>query len=296
MQWTPGGESQDIEDRRGESGGGGGGGFGFGGGGGFGGLHLGIGGTLLLIVLSLVFRTNLFNMVGGGGAATAPAAVHGPANVNASATETREVQLVSFVLDDVQHTWEKLLPQQANIPYRHAKLVLFRDGIQSACGQAETASGPFYCPEDQKVYIDLAFYEELKSRFGAPGEFAQAYVLAHEIGHHVQKLLGIESKVRRLQEQNPSEEKALSVRLELQADCFAGVWGNSTEQRKIIDENDVAAGLRAAAAVGDDRLQKMATGRVNPESFTHGSSAQRMQWFKQGLSSGNISSCNTFAK
>lgn len=295
MQWTPGGESQDIEDRRGESGGGGGGGFGFGGGG-FGGVHLGIGGTLLLIVLSLVFRTNLFNFAGGGGSATAPAAVHGPANVNESSTETREVQLVSFVLDDVQHTWEKLLPQQANIPYRHAKLVLFRNAIQSACGQAESATGPFYCPGDEKVYIDLSFYNELKSRFGAPGEFAQAYVLAHEVGHHVQKLLGIENKVRRLQEQNPSEEKPLSVRLELQADCFAGVWGNSTEQRKIIDQADIAAGLQAAAAVGDDRLQKMATGHVNPESFTHGSSAQRMQWFKQGLSSGNISSCNTFAK
>lgn len=293
MNWTPGGESQDIEDRRGDSGGGGG--FGFGGGGGFGGIHLGIGGTIILLLLSLVFRTNLFSLFSGGGGGTAVTRpVERGADPSRNDTEKREVQLVSFVLDDVQHTWEKLLPAQANVPYHHAKLVLFRDSIQSACGQAESATGPFYCPGDEKVYIDLGFYDELAKRFGAPGEFAQAYVLAHEIGHHVQKLLGIESKVRRLQQSNPGEQNALSVRLELQADCFAGVWGNSTEQRKIIDNSDVAAGLAAAAAVGDDRLQKMARGSVNPESFTHGSSAQRTHWFQQGLTSGNVSSCNTF--
>jgi hypothetical protein len=197
---------------------------------------------------------------------------------------------VSFVLDDVQHTWEKLLPA-SGVPYRHAKLVLFRDSIQSACGRAESATGPFYCPGDEKVYIDLGFYDELRERFGAPGEFAQAYVLAHEIGHHVQKLLGIEGKVRRLQERNPSAQNSLSVQLELQADCFAGVWGNSTEQRNIIDQSDIAAGLRAAAAVGDDRLQRMTTGHVTPESFTHGSSAQRTSWFRRGLESGRVDAC-----
>jgi hypothetical protein len=204
------------------------------------------------------------------------------------------VQFVSFVLDDVQQTWDKMLPQQANVPYRHAKLVLFRDYTDSGCGAAQSATGPFYCPEDEKVYIDLSFFDELRSRFGAPGEFAQAYVIAHEIGHHVQKLLGIEGKVQNLRRRDPSEANPLSVRLELQADCFAGVWGHSTEQRRIVDDADVRAGLQAAAAVGDDRLQRMATGHVSPESFTHGSSEQRMRWFQSGLDSGQISACNTF--
>jgi predicted metalloprotease len=159
---------------------------------------------------------------------------------------------------------------------------------------AQDAIGPFYCPEDEKVYLDLSFFHELKTRFGAPGEFAQAYVIAHEVGHHVQKLMGIEPKVRQLQERRPDEAKPLSVRLELQADCFAGIWANSTEQRKIIDASDVASALGAAAAVGDDRLQRMSTGHVSPETFTHGSSAQRVGWFKRGLASGQISACNTF--
>jgi len=172
--------------------------------------------------------------------------------------------------------------------------VLFRDEVQSACGLAESATGPFYCPADEKVYLDLGFFDELRSRFGAPGEFAEAYVIAHEIGHHAQKIMGIEAKVHRLQQSNPSERNPLSVGLELQADCFAGVWGKTTRERNIIDQSDVAAGLRAAASVGDDRLQKMATGRVSPESFTHGSSAQRTQWFKTGLDGGEIGNCNTF--
>jgi hypothetical protein len=190
----------------------------------------------------------------------------------------------------VQHTWEKLLPA-TGASYRHAKLVLFRNLIQSSCGSAESATGPFYCPGDEKVYIDLGFFDELKQRFGAPGEFAQAYVIAHEIGHHVQKLLGIESRSRRLQRANPSSANEVSVGLELQADCFAGVWGKSTEQRNIVDQSDIEAGLRAAAAVGDDRLQKMATGHVSPESFTHGSSAQRVASFRRGLDSGQPSAC-----
>src|ERR1019366_4993261 len=234
MQWTPGGDRSDIEDRRGE----GGGGFNFGG---VNGMHLGIGGTLVLIVLSLVFRTNLFSVFDGGGTA-APSASVRPLS-DAGPAENSEIEFVTFVLNDVQRTWEQLLPQ-AGTAYRHTKLVLFRDLTQSGCGTAQTATGPFYCPEDEKVYIDLGFFQELRDRFGAPGEFAQAYVLAHEVGHHVQKLLGIEGKMRRLSHNDPAQANPLSVRLELQADCFAGVWGNATAHRTIIDDADVAAGLR----------------------------------------------------
>jgi len=187
------------------------------------------------------------------------------------------------------------LPMQERVPYHHARLVLFRDSYKSACGMARTAIGPFYCPGDEKVYLDLGFFKELKDRFGAPGEFAQAYVIAHEIGHHVQKILGIEPRVRRLQQSEPGERNPLSVRLELQADCFAGIWGNSTEQRGIVNRTDVNAALHAAAAVGDDRLQRAGQGYVNPESFTHGTSAERVRWFRRGLDTGRISACNTFS-
>lgn len=260
---------------------------------GFGGRHIGIGGALLLLVLSLVFHRNLFTMFLGDSASDQPLATSAPVS---TAAENTEVQFVSFVLDDVQGTWEKLLPAQGGRQYRHAKLVLFRDSIDSACGQAESATGPFYCPDDEKVYLDLGFFDELRSRFGAPGEFAQAYVIAHEIGHHVQKIMGIEGQVQRLRLSNPSAANPLSVRLELQADCFAGMWAMSTEQRKIVDQSDVQAALQAAAAVGDDRLQKMATGHVSPENFTHGSSRERTQWFQTGLNSSQISSCDTFAR
>jgi len=286
MDWTPGGVSNDVEDRRSESGGGGG--FS-----GFGLPHFSIGGILLLGILSLVFHRNLFTLfLGGGSVQDRPAVSSGPVSGGAQNTE---VQFVSFVLDDVQTTWQNLLPAQAGKQYRHAKLVLFRDSFDSPCGQAQSATGPFYCPEDEKVYLDLGFFDQLKNQFGAPGEFAQAYVIAHEIGHHVQKILGIESKVERMRQSNPSEANPISVRVELQADCFAGVWANSTEQRNIVHAADIQAGLRAAAAVGDDRLQKMATGRVSPETFTHGTSQQRDHWFQTGLNSGQISACNTFA-
>jgi predicted metalloprotease len=251
-------------------------------------MHLGIGGTILLLVLSFIFRQNLFN-----GLSPSPTQTVTAPDRQRDAAEAPEVQFVSFVLDDVQHTWEQVLPKSGR-QYRHAKLVLFRDSIDSACGTAESATGPFYCPQDEKVYLDLGFFDELKNRFGAPGEFAQAYVIAHEIGHHVQKQLGIEQQVQRLQEENPRARNPLSVRLELQADCFAGVWGHSTEQRKIIDQADVEAGLRAAASIGDDRLQRMANGRVSPETFTHGTSAQRVEWFRRGLESGQVSACDTF--
>lgn len=285
MKWTPGGESQDIEDRR-DEGDSGGGGFQFGG------MHIGLGGAVVLLVLSLLFKQNFFALLGGGGpGATRVASQPNPAK---DAAEKPLVQFVSFVLDDTQHNWEQILPEQSGKQYRHAKLVLFRNYTQSGCGSAESATGPFYCPEDEKVYIDLGFYDELKQRFGAPGEFAQAYVLAHEVGHHVQKLLGIEAKVRRLQEQNPRQQNPLSVRMELQADCLAGVWAHSTQQRGLLESGDVESALGAAAAVGDDRLQKMARGHVSPETFTHGSSQQRMSWFRKGLDNGSIAACNTF--
>jgi predicted metalloprotease len=253
-------------------------------------MRLGLGGTLLLLVLSIFFRQDLFQLLSTGGSAPAP----GPAAESSrSRGEDREVQFVSFVLDDTQRTWERLLPE-AGATYRHVRLVLYRDLTDSACGTAQSATGPFYCPGDEKVYLDLGFFDELQSRFGAPGEFAQAYVIAHEIGHHVQKLLGIERQARALQRRNPEAANQYSVRLELQADCFAGVWGHSTEQRNIIDQSDVQAGLGAAAAVGDDRLQRMSRGTVSPESFTHGSSTQRMEWFRRGLESGKVSACNTF--
>jgi uncharacterized protein len=291
MRWTPGGSSDDVEDRRDESGGGGGGGFGFGG------MHIGIGGLVILFILSLVFKQNFFALLGGGGAAPGgtSTSVSRP-NPALDETEKPLVQFVTFVLNDTQKTWDETLPQQAGVPYRHAKLVLFRDSTYSGCGGAQAATGPFYCPADEKVYIDLGFYDELKQRFGAPGEFAQAYVLAHEIGHHVQKIIGVESKVRQLQSSNPSQEKPLSVDLELQADCFAGVWAHSTQQRGLLDPGDVESALHAAAAVGDDHIQQMTRGRVQPETFTHGSSQQRMEWFNKGLNSGSISACNTFAQ
>jgi uncharacterized protein len=280
MRWTPGGASDDVEDRRNESGGGG---FQIGG------RHIGLGGFLILLVLSLVFHRNFLALLGP----TSGGTVARPADPARDAAEQHEKDLVSFVLDDTQKTWTQIFASR-NLQYRHAKLVLFRDQIDSACGMAESATGPFYCLEDEKVYIDLGFYDELKQRFGAPGEFAQAYVIAHEIGHHVQKQLGIEGKVMRLQQQDPSSKNALSVRLELQADCMAGIWGHSTDQRDILEQGEVQQGLNAAAAVGDDRLQRMSTGRVNPDSFTHGSSAQRTQWFESGFKSGNLDSCNTF--
>ncbi len=221
------------------------------------------------------------------------AAVHRPDTAR-DERERPEVLFVSFVLDDVQKTWDRILPAQKNMPYHHARLVLYRNSIASACGKASMATGPFYCPGDEKVYLDLEFFNELKRRLGAPGDFAQAYVIAHEIGHHVQKLLGVEGRVRRLREEEPREANPLSVKLELQADCFAGIWAHSTAQRKIVNQTDVNAAMRAAAAVGDDRLQRMGRGYVNPETFTHGTSAQRETWFRRGLDKGEIAACDTF--
>jgi predicted metalloprotease len=285
MRWTPGEQNPDVEDMRGSSGGGGG--FGVG--------RMGIGGFVVLLLLSLIFHRNFFALLGGGGGAPAGSPAAQTAPVNVSPAEAKQADFVGAVLKDVQNTWTQLLPAQANVPYRHAKLDLFRQGIRSGCGYAQTEMGPFYCPADEKVYIDLGFYKELQDRFGASGDFAQAYVIAHEIGHHVQKILGISDKVEQAQQQNPRQAKALSVRLELQADCFAGVWAHSTQQRNILEAGDIDEALNAASAVGDDRIQKQTTGQVNPETWTHGSAAQRSQWFKTGFDSGNIQSCDTFA-
>jgi predicted metalloprotease len=278
MRWTSGGRSTDLEDRRGASPGLGGRA-----------VPIGLGGLALLVVLSLVTGQDFLSLVdpnaGDTTATNAPPAA-------ASPEEERMVEFVSFVLDDSQNTWQQLLGGR----YQRAHLVLFRDGTESACGFAQSATGPFYCPGDHKVYIDLGFYEELKARFGADGEFAQAYVLAHEIGHHVQTLLGTEPRVRQLQQANPSRVNDLSVRLELQADCYAGIWGHSTSQRNILEQGDVEDGLRAAAAIGDDRIQRMAGARVAPERFTHGSSADRVTWFRRGLQSGQPETCNTFGQ
>ena len=284
MRWTPGGTSRNIEDRRGS----GGGGFPVGPG-------MGLGG-LVILVLSLLFGGNIFD---GGGDAPAPTppgqttTQSGDVAVNESPAEKELVQFVSYVLDDAQRIWVEKTPA-LGAEYREAKLVLFRNAVRSGCGVAQSAMGPFYCPLDEKLYIDLGFYDELRRRFGAPGDFAQAYVLAHEIGHHVQKVTGTAGRVREMQERRPELQNELSVRMELQADCYAGVWGKSTEQRQLLEQGDVEEGLNAAAAVGDDRIQEMATGSIHPESFTHGSSEQRKQWFMRGFQSGDPRSCNTF--
>jgi predicted metalloprotease len=288
MDWTPGGLSSDVEDRRGSSGGG------FGGGGG-----LGIVGFLILLVISLVTGRNYIGSYLAGGGAVAS---HSSQPVPGAGSRTgpvapgtdRPAELVSWTLDDVQRTWETLLPKQTGQAYRRSKLVLYDGYTYSGCGTAQSQTGPFYCPADEKVYIDLSFWNELRRLGGSNAEFAQAYVVAHELGHHVQDILGIEQQVRQLSSRNPSQRNILSVDLELQADCLAGVWAHSTEQRNIVHDADIAAGLQAAAAVGDDHLQRMERGAVSPESFTHGSSAQRVGWFKRGLQQGTVAACNTF--
>ena len=283
MRWTRGGTSRDIEDRRGRGPIRGPGGF----------RGLGLGGVVVLLVLSVVFKQDLLSVFGTdlgtgdpGGETAAPAA--------STPAEDSMVAFVSFVLDSAQSFWARTLEREGG-RYEHAQLVLFRDAVESACGLAESATGPFYCPGDGKVFIDLGFYDELSRRFGAPGDFAQAYVLAHEIGHHVQNLLGIERQVRARQSADPEGANQVQVRMELQADCLAGVWGHEAERLGILEAGDVEEGMGAAAAVGDDRLQKMATGRVNPDSFTHGSSESRVRWFLRGFQSGAVSSCDTFS-
>jgi predicted metalloprotease len=285
MRWTP-GDRSNIEDYRGRSG------IGMKAGG------LGVGGLLLMLVLSWATGIDFLSLVGGGGGGGAPTETVGTSGTVASSpAEEKLVDYVDAVMDDTQDTWQRLLGNR----YQPTKARLFRDAIQSACGFAESASGPFYCPGDHYVYLDLGFFEELRNRFGAAGDFAEAYVLAHEVGHHVQNLLGIDGQMRQLQARNPSQRNDLSVRLELQADCFAGVWAHQTNKsgraatgRMEMESGDLEEGLRAAAAIGDDRIQRMSTGHVFPDKFTHGSSEQRVTWLRRGFDGGDPDACQTF--
>jgi predicted metalloprotease len=266
------GDRSNVEDRRGLITGG----------------RLGLGGILVLGVLSIVFRQNLFALVGDQGAATQ---AQGPQAEQRRQAEAPLEKVAVGTFNDAQALWAKKVQG-----YREAKLVLFWEQTQSGCGGAAAATGPFYCPADERVYIDLGFYQELARRFGAPGDFAQAYVIAHEVGHHVQDLLGITGKVEQATRRDPSQRNALSVKVELQADCLAGVWGHSAAQRQLLDPGDVDEGLRAASAVGDDRIQQMSGRRISPESFTHGSAKDRARWFRSGLDSGSVDSCDTFSQ
>lgn len=260
------------------------------------GTGLGLGGLAIVIILSLVTGQDFLSLLGGNEALMQAPQGGGAAASQATTPEEEElVDFISGVLDDIQESWVGLLPQVGS-QYQDTQLVLFRDAIQSACGFAQSATGPFYCPGDRKVYIDLSFYDDLRTRFGAPGDFAQAYVLAHEIGHHIQTLLGIERQVRQLQQSNPRMRNEYSVAMELQADCLAGVWGNSAGRRDILHPGDIQEGLRAASAIGDDRIQRQTQGRVTPDSFTHGSSEQRMFWLRKGLETGNPDACDTFTE
>jgi predicted metalloprotease len=277
MRWEKSGRSRNLEDRRG-------GGIGRAGG-------MGIGGVVVVLLIALITKQNPLTLLGGleqGGVMTdSVAPITDPA-------EEPEVLFVSFVLDDAQAMWAELMPRLGH-QYRDARLVIFRDRVSSACGMAQSATGPFYCPGDERVYIDLGFYTELAQRFGAPGEFAEAYVLAHEVGHHVQHIQGTNAAVAEASRRQPSQANALSVRLELQADCYAGIWAARAAANGRLEQGDLEEGLGAAAAVGDDRLQRASTGAVQPESFTHGTSEQRMTWFRRGFDNGNPASCDTFA-
>jgi predicted metalloprotease len=282
MRWSS-GDSGDIEDRRGSGGRMGGA------------APLGIGGVLLLLVLSWATGTNFFSLLDSTGGAPASQAGDGSAPVEQSPQEKNTADLVGAVATDVQNSWAQLLSNR----YKRTRVVLFRDATQTACGVGQAETGPFYCPNDGLVYIDLSFFDELSRRFGAPGDFAEAYVIAHEFGHHIQNLLGVNERVQG----SRSGANSGSVALELQADCFAGVWAHAASQgsrfevgRVQLDPGDAEEALRAAAAIGDDRLQKMTTGRVQPERFTHGTSAQRVQWFKTGMESGDPDRCNTFER
>ena len=228
----------------------------------------------------------------------APAAPRAAPQPGAPAAPDQMTDFVSLVLGDTEDTWNAVFREKLGRPYEAPQLVLFSGAVQSACGFARAATGPFYCPNDHRVYLDLAFFRELRDRFSAPGDFAEAYVIAHEVGHHVQNLLGISDKVAAAQERGGrASANALSVRLELQADCLAGVWGNRAQKaRKILDAGDLEEALHAASAIGDDTLQREAQGYVVPESFTHGTSAQRQQWFRRGFEGGTLESCDTFAR
>ncbi len=287
MKWEGNRESDNVEDRRGA--GGGGGGFGLGG------KSVGIGTLVIALIGGAVFGVNplqIIDMMSGGSGGVA-----GPSQpaVQATPANDKQTRFVRVVLADTEDVWNKLF-QEKGSTYAPPKLVVFSGATGTACGTGQSASGPFYCPADQDVYIDLSFYSLMQERFGVSGEFAQAYVIAHEIGHHVQNQLGISGKVHQARERSSEREaNEMSVRLELQADCFAGVWAfHGNQARGILEQGDVESALKAAAAIGDDALQKQSQGRVVPDSFTHGTSEQRARWFSKGLKTGQVEQCNTF--
>ncbi|KRE88358.1 metallopeptidase [Frateuria sp. Soil773] len=284
MDWQKGGSSDNVEVDSGR----GGGGMRFGGGRG-----MGIGGIIIMAILGWVFFKNPMALLDqGGGQVGAPAPSGQPVQV-----DPQQKQFVSAILHSTEQTWGELFAA-AGRTYVEPKLHLFSGSVDTACGAASTAVGPFYCPGDQKVYLDLDFFQELQTRFHAAGDFARAYVIGHEVGHHVQKLLGVFDKVEQARRQGAEMEGAngLSVRQELQADCFAGVWANHSQQRlQWLQDGDVESALNAASQIGDDTLQREARGTVVPDSFTHGTSAQRVKWFKTGFQGGDVNQCNTFA-
>lgn len=289
MRWKNLESSQNIEDRRG-AGSGGRGGFPLGG------LPIGGKGRIALIVLVLVagyYGIDLTPLLTGEVPDAAPQS--GQTRAYQGTPEEQELsKFISVALRSTEDTWGEIF-RKAGGRYEDPTLVLYKGSTRTACGYGQSAMGPFYCPGDRKVYIDLSFYEDMKRRYGGGGDFALGYVLAHEVGHHVQNLLGINEKVRELQSgASQAEANRLSVRMELQADCFAGVWGNYMKRDGVLEEGDLEKALRTATAIGDDRLQKESTGRVVPDSFTHGTSAQRLGWFKRGFETGNPQACNTF--
>ena len=259
------------------------------------GVGLSLGGVLFLVVLSLL-GINPLPFLGVATQAPQVEMQESAQPYQESPQEAALREMTAVVLADTEETWSALLPQYG-VQYAEPTLVLFSDAVQSGCGAAESAMGPFYCPLDQKVYIDMSFYNDLSQRFGAPGDFAQAYVIAHEVGHHVQNLVGTAEKVQAAQQRaSKADANALSVRMELQADCYAGVWANhASRSRQLLEAGDVEEGLNAASAIGDDRLQRMTQGQVVPDAFTHGSSEQRVRWFRQGLQAGTLEACDTFA-
>lgn len=280
MRWQGRRESQNVEDRRGRSGGVRAGG-------------LGIGGIVLLLAISYFTGQNPADLLSGLDQTGLTGGVEQPAGPPADDEASRFMRVV---LADTEETWSAMFQQQG-LQYEPPVLVLFSGATESACGLGQSAMGPFYCPADRKVYLDVTFFEELARQFGAPGDFAQAYVVAHEVGHHVQTLTGISERMAAARRtSSETESNTLSVRQELQADCYSGVWGHYAARKNMLDPDDVQEGLRAAAAIGDDRLQRQSQGRVAPESFTHGSSAQRVEWFRRGLESGRMDVCDTFQR
>jgi hypothetical protein len=287
VKWTPGTENDDVIDERGSGGGGGGGGFGA--------MHLTGGGLATVVVIVVVARLFGVDVSGLFSHSSAPVATRRPDQPHPPSGPDPDRELVDFVkfaMKDIQHVFETRFQAEGK-PYRHAKLVLFTSAIDTGCGRSSSAIGPFYCPADEHAYIDLSFYRELRQRFGAPGNFAQAYVLAHEMGHHLQKLLGVEQRAPGMGRGHSRND--ISVRTELQADCFAGVWGHDARGEKLLEAGDIEGAITAATAIGDDRLQKQAGREVNPETFTHGTSAQRVRWFRTGFETGRFDACNTFA-